>query len=206
MSEEIKFEEKQYLGYNKLSFLRRMVLALFCFFAYYWSEEQNKSGDLFFIMGIAIIVISALLVLVLHFHTQVQSGSITLDGLWTARKVKIDLNSIEQVRKAEYSRFFFNKSVYNLHRKGTIRFFTRGTECVELIDKDGLVYLIGSQKADELTKVLEKRLNNNIYLKNKSKNKISNEEGWRQREEYFDTYADCAGGNAYLQSVVIRPE
>ena len=25
------FEEKQYLGYNKLSFLRRMVLALFCF-------------------------------------------------------------------------------------------------------------------------------------------------------------------------------
>lgn len=37
-------------------------------------------------------------------------------------------------------------------------------------------------------------------------NKISNEEGWRQREEYFDTYADCAGGNAYLQSVVIRPE
>ena len=158
MSEEIKFEERQYLGYNKLSFLRRMVLALFCFFAYYWSEEQNKSGDLFFIMGIAIIVISALLVLVLHFHTQVQNGSITLDGLWTARKVKIDLNSIEQVRKAEYSRFFFNKSVYNLHRKGTIRFFTRGTECVELVDKDGLVYLIGSQKADELTKVLENEI------------------------------------------------
>ena len=37
-------------------------------------------------------------------------------------------------------------------------------------------------------------------------NKISNEEGWRQREKYFDTSANCAGGNAYLQSVVIRPE
>ena len=98
MSEKIKFEESQYLGYNKLSFLRRIVLALFCFFAYYWSEEQNKSGDLFFIMGIAIIVISALLVFVLHFHTKVQNGSIILDGLWTARKVKIDLSSIEQVR------------------------------------------------------------------------------------------------------------
>lgn len=158
MSEEIKFEESQYLGYNKLSFLRRIVLALFCFFAYYWSEEQNKSGDLFFTMGIAIIVISALLVFVLHFHTKVQNGSIILDGLWTARKVKIDLSSIEQVRKVKYSRFFFNKSVYNLHRKGTIRFFTRGTECVELIDKDGLVYLIGSQKADELTKALENEI------------------------------------------------
>ena len=109
-------------------------------------------------MGIAIIVISALLVFVLHFHTKVQNGSIILDGLWTARKVKIDLSSIEQVRKVEYSRFFFNKSVYNLHRKGTIRFFTRGTECVELVDKDGLVYLIGSQKADELTKVLENEI------------------------------------------------
>lgn len=158
MSEEIKFEESQYLGYNKLSFLRRIVLALFCFFAYYWSEEQNKSGDLFFIMGIAIIAISALLVFVLHFHTNVQNGSITLDGLWTARKVKIDLSSIEKVRKVEYSRFFFNQSVYNLHRKGTIRFFTRGKECVELVDKDGLVYLIGSQKADELTKALENEI------------------------------------------------
>ncbi len=37
-------------------------------------------------------------------------------------------------------------------------------------------------------------------------NRISNEEGWRQREEYFDTYADCAGGNAYLQRVMVRPE
>jgi len=158
MSEEIKFEESQFLGYNKLSFLRRIILALFCFFAYYWSEEQNKSGDLFFIMGIAIIAISALLVFVLHFHTKVQNSSIILDGLWTARKVKIDLSSIEQVRKVEYSRFFFNQSVYNLHRKGTIRFFTRGKECVELVDKDGLVYLIGSQKADELTKALENEI------------------------------------------------
>ena len=48
--------------------------------------------------------------------------------------------------------------MYNLHRKGTIRFFTRGTECVELVDKDGLVYLIGTQKADELTKVLENEI------------------------------------------------
>lgn len=158
MSEEVKFEEKQYLGYNKLSFLRRMVLALFCFFAYYWSEEQNKSGDLFFIMGIAIIVISALLVLVLHFETKVQKGSIVLDGLWTARKVKIDLKSIEQVRKTVYSRFFFKNSVYNLHRKGTIRFFTRGSDCVELTDKDGLTYLIGSQRADELAKVLQNEI------------------------------------------------
>ena len=158
MNEEIKFEEKQFLGYNKLSFFRRMVFTIFYLSAYYWSEEQNKSGDLFFIMGISILVISALLVFVLHFHTKVLNGSVVLDGLWTARKVKIDLSSIEQVSKTEYSRFIFNKSVYNLHRKGTIRFYTRGKECVELVDKDGLVYLIGSQRIDELTKVLEEAI------------------------------------------------
>ena len=99
---------------------------------------------------------SAVLIFVLHLHTKVENRSLVLDGLWTARKIKIDLSSIEQVRKAKYSRFFFNNSVYNLHRKGTIRFYTRGKECVELVDKDGLVYLVGSQRVDELVKVLEK--------------------------------------------------
>ena len=155
MGDSVKFNEKQYLGYNKFSFFRRMILALFCFIAYYWSEDQNKSGDIFFIIGCLVIAFSAILIFVLHFETKVQNNSLILDGLWTARKVKIDLSSIKEVKKINYSRFFFNQSVYNLHNKGTIRFFTRGKECVQLIDKDGLIYLIGSQKIDELIRVLK---------------------------------------------------
>tara|TARA_B100000927_G_scaffold289292_1_gene285604 strand:+ start:355 stop:834 length:480 start_codon:yes stop_codon:yes gene_type:complete len=155
MGDSVKFNEKQYLGYNKFSFFRRMILALFCFIAYYWSEDQNKSGDIFFIIGCLVIAFSAILIFVLHFETKVQNNSLILDGLWTARKVKIDLSSIKEVKKINYSRFFFNQSVYNLHNKGTIRFFTRGKECVQLIDKDGLIYLIGSQKINELIRVLK---------------------------------------------------
>ena len=155
MGDLVKFNEKQYLGYNKFSFFRRMILALFCFIAYYWSEDQNKSGDIFFIIGCLVIAFSAILIFVLHFETKVQNNSLILDGLWTARKVKIDLSSIKEVKKINYSRFFFNQSVYNLHNKGTIRFFTRGKECVQLIDKDGLIYLIGSQKINELIRVLK---------------------------------------------------
>ena len=155
MGDSVKFNEKQYLGYNKFSFFRRMILALFCFIAYYWSEGQNKSGDIFFIIGCLVIAFSAVLIFVLHFETKVQNNSLILDGLWTARKVKIDLGSIKEVKKINYSRFFFNQSVYNLHNKGTIRFFTRGKECVQLIDKDGLIYLIGSQKINELIRVLK---------------------------------------------------
>ena len=155
MGDSVRFNEKQYLGYNKFSFFRRMILALFCFIAYYWSEDQNKSGDIFFIIGCLVIAFSAILIFVLHFETKVQNNSLILDGLWTARKVKIDLSSIKEVKKINYSRFFFNQSVYNLHNKGTIRFFTRGKECVQLIDKDGLIYLIGSQKINELIRVLK---------------------------------------------------
>lgn len=158
--EEIKFSEKQYLGLNKMSFIRRMALAIFCFVAYYWSENHEKSGDLFFSLGIAILVISALLVFVLHFETKIINGSIILDGLWTSRKVKIDINSIKSCQKVSYSRFFLNRSVYNLHYKKSIRFFTRGTDAVELADQDGLIYLIGSQKAEELDRVINEKLNN----------------------------------------------
>ena len=156
--EEIKFLEKQYLGLNKMSFFRRMALAIFCFVAYYWSENHEKSGELFFFLGISILVISALLVFVLHFETKIINGSIILDGLWTSRKVKIDINSIKSCQKVSYSRFFLNRSVYNLHYKKSIRFFTRGKDAVELTDQDGLIYLIGSQKSEEL----ERSINNII--------------------------------------------
>jgi hypothetical protein len=158
--EEIKFLEKQYLGLNKMSFIRRMALSIFCFVAYYWSENHEKSGDLFFFLGIFILVISALLVFVLHFETKIINNSIILDGLWTSRKVKIDINSIKSCQKVRYSRFFLNRSVYNLHYKKSIRFFTRGNDAVELTDQDGLVYLIGSQKAEELERVINNKLNN----------------------------------------------
>tara|TARA_B100000029_G_C17137154_1_gene800973 strand:+ start:61 stop:537 length:477 start_codon:yes stop_codon:yes gene_type:complete len=155
---EFDFVEKQYLGLNKMSLTRRISLAIFCFVAYYWRESHEKSGDLYFFIGLAIMIISIILFFILHFKTHVVNGSIILDGLWTSRKIKIDTRSIVSVKKIQYSKYFLNRAVYNLHIKGTIRFYTRGTDAVELVDKDGLVYLIGSQKAAELTKVIQEKL------------------------------------------------
>jgi hypothetical protein len=86
MSDELLFEESQHLGYNRLSFLRRMVLALFCFLSFYWSEETQEaigSGNLLFFLGVAILFVSAVLVFILHFKTKVVNGSLILEGLWT---------------------------------------------------------------------------------------------------------------------------
>ena len=155
---EFDFIEKQYLGLNKMSLTRRMSLAIFCFVAYYWRENHDKSGELYFFLGIAIMIISIILFFILHFKTQVKNGSIILDGLWTSRKIKIDTTSIVSAKKVQYSKYFLNRAVYNLHLKGTIHFYTRGRDAVELTDKDGLIYLIGSQNAGELARIIQNKL------------------------------------------------
>lgn len=170
MQDKILYEEKQYIGYNKWSILWRTVLTMFCFVLYYWSENpkpvdvavmelpsspvDENSGQLFFLMGIILMSLSLILIFVLHIHTKIIGDSLILDGLWTSRKVKIDLKNIVEVKKVKYSKYLLNRPVYNLHYKNKIRFFTQGNDALELTDKDGLKYRIGSQKADEFFKVL----------------------------------------------------
>ena len=178
---EVVFEEKQYLGHNRLSIVIRTMFAVFCFLGYYWSENpkpvqvsffkigsypiQNisNSGLIFFIVGISILLLSTGLTYVLHIQTKVyKEGYMVLDGFWTSRKIKIDLSTVSSVRKIRYKRNFFRRAVYNLHNNGIIRFYTSGEDFVELVDNTGFTYVIGSQKPQELYNVLK------IGLKQKS--------------------------------------
>lgn len=149
------YEEKQYLGYNQLSLLRRLSLALFCFALYWWKTTNGRNGDLFFGLGIGIIVISIILLFVLHIKIRVYKSFIELDGLWTARKVKIDLRSITKIEKKRYSKYHLNNAVFNLHLNGLIRFYTGGHDAVEITDREGTPYRIGTQRATELEKILK---------------------------------------------------
>ena len=160
-SEEILFEEKQYLGYNRYSNVRRFILGVFCFIAYFWQEEHDRNGEMLFAMGMAIMTISVILMFVLHLHTKVTDHSIILDGLWTSKRVKIDLGSIESARAVPSRRFLLSRPVYNLHWKGVIKFYCRGKEGVELVDKDGMKYIIGSQMSGQLAQLLQKLIAKN---------------------------------------------
>ena len=160
MSEETLFEEKQYLGYNPLSLYRRLLLSLFCFALYWWKSHNNKNGDLFFWLGIGIIVVSLLMRYILHMRTVVNPTTLQLSGLWTTRKVLISLRDIVKVERREYSHLRFNNPVFNLHLKGTIRFYTGGKESVELTNREGIVYRIGTQRPAELEQVLKKLISN----------------------------------------------
>jgi len=173
---EALFEEKQYLGHNRLSMVIRTMLALFCFLGYYWSENPkpvqvsffkigsypiqsiSNSGLIFFIVGTSILVLSAGLTYVLHIQTKVYKGYMILDGFWTSRKIKIDLSNITSIRKSRYKKNIFRRAVYNLHNMGVIRFYSSGDDFVELVDNTGFTYKIGSQKPQELYNILKAEL------------------------------------------------
>lgn len=153
----------------------RTVLTIFCFVGYYWSQNPkslglsflsisayplspDSSGLVFFVLGIAILILSAALTFVLHIQTSVYRGYMILDGFWTSRKVKIDFSNITAIRKSRYKKNIFRRAVYNLHNLGIIRFYTSGEDFIELVDKAGFTYRIGSQKAHELFNVLKNQV------------------------------------------------
>jgi hypothetical protein len=97
-----------------------------------------------------------MLTFILHTHIKVYQKYIVIDGFWTARRVKINLDTVSNIRKSKYKKHIFRSAVYNLHSKGIIRFFTSGNEFIELKDNTGFTYRIGSQKATELFHTIKK--------------------------------------------------
>ena len=152
------FIEKQYLGrdYGRISI--RLVMALFCFAAYLLTEEDKSQSDLFLVAGFGILIVSVLMIFILHYRTTVNNRSIVIDGFWTSRMVKIDLNSIVKVERVPYSSYMISNPVYNLHKKGTIRFYTGGKDAVQLTDRDGLLYIIGTLHPVELLQTINAQL------------------------------------------------
>ena len=165
MTEEFLYDETQNSGYNKYSIAFRLGLAIFCF-VNYQINQGDETAELFYYMGIIILVISGLLIFVPHLKTKVANGNLILNGLWSSRKVSLDLNDFVSCKKVKYSKFLLNKAVYNLHRKKNdkVKFYTRGTEAVELTSKTGTIYLVGTQRVNELNYILNAeltRINNN---------------------------------------------
>lgn len=154
MSSKPAFTEKQYLGREFIPITIRLALAILCFAIYFFTSEPERKGDLLLVVGFGILIISILMGFMLHFRIRVVNKSVLLDGLWTTQLVKIDLNSIVHVEQKSYSRYILNNPVYNLHKKGTIRFFTAGNCAVHLTDRDGLVYIIGSLHPNELERAI----------------------------------------------------
>ena len=168
----MKFEEQQYHGLNRHSLVRRLLLAVFCFVTYYWSENPKpvdvgeihigeypgdvQYGTLFFILGIALVALSVILLFVPHMKTQVSDTEIILHGKFPPRVVRIPLGAVKTVRKIHVHPSIFTRPVFNLLTQGRVRFYTWGNEMIEITSKEGQVYRIGTQKLNEFYTLLKK--------------------------------------------------
>ena len=61
------FLENQYLGRDRGWMSVRLILALFCFIAYWINIDRTNEGQLFLIVGIAILLGSVLMMYMLHY-------------------------------------------------------------------------------------------------------------------------------------------
>jgi hypothetical protein len=158
MGNRYAFYEKQYIGRDYIRICIRLVMAAFCFAAYVYERDRDNTQDLFLVVGFGIIGVSILLLFLIQYKTTIDQKRIIIEGLWSAKKVEIDLNTIVKVRKDTYSSYLFNNPVYNLHRKGSIRFYSSGKDAVVLTDRDGLEYYIGTQRPNEMYLVIREEM------------------------------------------------
>ena len=158
MGNRYAFFEKQYIGRDYIRICIRLVMAAFCFAAYVYERDRDNTQDLFLVVGFGIIGVSILLLFLIQYKTTIDQKRIIIDGLWSTKKVVIDLHSIVKVRKDTYSSYLFNNPVYNLHRKGSIRFYSSGKDAVVLTDRDGLEYYIGTQRPNEMYLVIQEEM------------------------------------------------
>ncbi|MGB0869899.1 MAG: hypothetical protein ACPG6V_10720 [Flavobacteriales bacterium] len=159
----VNYLERQYLGKNIYSFIRRLIIALFCIVAGFWIDDQNGNsmGLSFCVIGGIIFIWSIVLFKILHIQTKLDDDFLILEGHWTTRKVKIDLRSIESVTGGQYNPIFLKNPVYNLHRKNKVHFYTHGQDVLVLKDRTGTEYLIGTQKLEQFEESVLKAINLN---------------------------------------------
>lgn len=158
MGNKYAYFEKQYIGRDYIRICIRLIMAAFCFAAYVYERDRDNTQDLFLVVGFGIIGVSILLLFLIQYKITIDNKQIIIDGLWSAKKVVIDLNTIVKVRKDAYSSYLFNNPVYNLHRKGSIRFYSSGKDAVVLTDRDGLEYYIGTQRPNEMYLVIQEQM------------------------------------------------
>ena len=61
MSDKPAYTEKQYLGREFIPLTIRLVMAVFCFAAYFFTDIGSNNNDLLAVVGFAILVISIIM-------------------------------------------------------------------------------------------------------------------------------------------------
>lgn len=184
MNRFLLYEEKQYIGQNRLGQVLRLIFAMLCFMAYYWSENPKPvkiivvkigsypiqhiphSGTVFFWLGCFILILSLVFNFIYHFHLQIFPDKILIKGMLTSREVSIDLKSIRHIKVKRIRYSFFRNIRFNLRKRNRVHFYTFGNKILEIDLITGEKYVIGSHQAKWIKKMIVEILKTNTGGKN----------------------------------------
>lgn len=179
MNRYLLYEEKQYIGQNRLGQILRLIFAMLCFIAYYWSENPKPvkiiiikigsypiqhiphSGTIFFWLGSFILLLSLVFNFIYHFHLQIYPDKIFIKGMLTAKEVHIYIRDIKQI-KVKVLRYPFLRSIrFNLKKKNKVHFYTSGNKVLDIEMHNGEKYVIGTNNARWIKKMLMEIISSN---------------------------------------------
>ncbi|HPQ08727.1 MAG TPA: hypothetical protein PK995_05830 [Bacteroidia bacterium] len=180
MNRYLLYEEKQYIGQNRLGQILRLIFAMLCFVAYYWSENPKPvkiiiikigsypiqhiphSGTIFFWLGCFILILSLIFNFIYHFHLQIFPDKISIKGQLTSKNVLIPLSDIKKIKVKNIRHSFFKSIKFNLRRKNKYHFYTFGNKLLEIELQNGEKYMIGTANARWIKKLLLEIIKNNF--------------------------------------------
>lgn len=99
MKQGVLYSENQYLGRDRVWISVRLVLVLFCFTAFYLNLDHLISSQLFFIVGVGIIITSIVMMYMVLFRTEVFQDHVLISGLWSTRSSKLILPLLLRLKR-----------------------------------------------------------------------------------------------------------
>ncbi len=177
MNKYLLYEEKQYIGQNRLGQILRLVFAILCFIAYYWSENPKPvkiiiikigsypiqhiphSGTIFFWLGCFVLILSVTFNFIYHFHLQIYPEKILIKGQLTSKQVTIYIQDIQQMRIKKIKKYLLKNIQFNLRRKNKFHFYTFGNKLLEIQLKNEEKYFIGTPNALWIKNIITEVIN-----------------------------------------------
>ncbi|RME19165.1 MAG: hypothetical protein D6799_01800 [Bacteroidetes bacterium] len=180
MNRYLLYEEKQYIGQNRLGQILRLLFAMLCFIAYYWSENPKPvkvviikigsypiqhiahSGTVFFWLGWFILILSLVFNFIYHFHLQIFPDRICIQGMLTSREVIIYIKDIKQVKIKSIRYSFLRNIRFNLRKRNKVHFYTFGNKLLEIETHLGERYVIGTNHARWIKRMIVEIMRNSV--------------------------------------------
>ncbi len=173
MSNYLLYEEKQYIGQNRKGQIIRLIFAMLCFVAYYWSENPKPvkiiiikigsypiqhiphSGTIFFWLGCFILILSLIFNFIYHFHLQIFPDKIHIKGQLTSKEVFISINEIQNITIKKIPYPLLKSIRFNLRKKNKRYFYTFGKNVLEITLYNGEKFSIGTSNAHWIKTLLQ---------------------------------------------------